>query len=152
MVGNIDIRVVRGPIVIAVAAALAIVIAASCGSDDDPPPFNSIAPGPHVLRADDTFTKESFIGAGWKEFQPFLDGKSYGATSAWYGFFNQKDIYLLFYETNEGATGNEPKVLETLNNFRSDTIPSFYDYLIVGNVVVVCELEIAVCQAMADEL
>ena len=152
MVGTITAGRARARIIFAVIAALAIAFAAACGSDDDPSPFNSIDPGSHVVRADDTFTKESFINAGWKESDPFLEGGYYGATTAWYGFFNQKDVYLLFYETNESATGNEPIVLDMLERFRSRTVPSYYDYLIVGNVVVVCELEIAVCQAMADEV
>lgn len=152
MVGTFTALRARARNILAIVATMAIAFAVGCGSDDGSSPF-SINPGPHVVRADDTFTKESFISAGWKEYEPFLEGENYGATTAWLGFFNQKDIYLLFYETNEGATDiGKPIVLERLEEFRSDTVPIYYDYLIVGNVVVVCELEIAVCTAMADEL
>ena len=67
MAGMISTRVVRGRNTFAAVAALALAISAACGSGDDSSSFGEIDPGPHVIRTDETFTKESFISAGWKE-------------------------------------------------------------------------------------
>ncbi|NQW16990.1 MAG: hypothetical protein HQ478_05825 [Chloroflexi bacterium] len=172
MVRTVTSSRVRAPIIAAAIAALVIVLSAGCGSDNAAAPddassgslFKSsltVQPGepdneiPVIVRAGDTFTKDSFLNAGWKTSKQLGADEVDGATSAWYGFHNQRDIWLWIYETNEGATNvGAPIARAAIKKIKSNPVYArgYKDYMIVGNVVVLCELEIAICEGMVSEL
>ena len=58
---------------------------------------------PSIFHADQTFTTDSFIAAGWKKSKKYDTATVPESTEIWYGFFNQKDIEIRFYESHESA-------------------------------------------------
>ena len=58
---------------------------------------------PSIFHADQTFTTDSFIAAGWKKSKEYDTATVPESTEIWYWFFNQKDIEIRFYESHESA-------------------------------------------------
>ena len=80
-----------------------------------------------------------------------------GVTEAWFGFYNQKDIEIRVYashqialdegvEPAELAVGKDAAAWQKKNPVRFDA------YAVVGNVVMLCELEVASCEALIAQL
>ncbi len=80
-------------------------------------------------------------------------------TEIWYGFFNQKDIEIRFYESHESALAHGvPLAEETLKKDAWARIglrasrTGYSAYAVVGNTVMLCELSVENCVALADVL
>ena len=86
----------RGGLKLIVPIGVAALLMMACGSDSAGPAVlsESVDEGPLIVRADDTFTVDSFVRAGWKNNKQLDESLLDGTTSAWYGFFNQLDIEL----------------------------------------------------------
>ncbi len=142
----------------------AAMLTVACGSDSagTDQPSSSADSRPLIVRASDTFTADSFINAGWKKNKQLDESLLDGTTSAWYGFFDQRDIELWLYETNEDAASIGAQTAQAaidrqggvIKEFASVAVHNFgyADYLVVGNVVMMCEREVAACEALVAEL
>lgn len=138
----------------------------SCGSDStaSDPTEPQTPEGPAVVRAGDIFTLDSIEASGWKKSKQLSAEELPGAVEVWYGFFEQKDIEVRFYASHDDvmtlgiepanwAIGRTPQSAEAGGKLGQGTARLGYDaYVIVGNTVMMCELNIATCDALISQL
>ena len=112
-----------------------------------------------IFHADQTFTTDSFIAAGWKKSKEYDTATVPESTEIWYGFFNQKDIEIRFYESHESALAHGvPHAQESLQKDGAriggvNTVRTGYSaYAVVGNAVMMCELELSSCETLINDL
>ena len=141
-----------------------IVISSACTDTDSPRILAEETPdsstSPLIFHHDQTFTTDSFIAAGWKKSKQYDTSTVPEATDIWYGFFDQKDIEIRFYETHESALENGVTVaLESLKKDPGariggvNTVRTGYSaYAVVGNTVMMCELELSSCETLINAL
>ena len=109
------------------------------------------------------YTFEDLIAAGWKKSDQLSTETLERATDVWYGFYKQKDIEIRFYKSHKEARefGIEPAV-ETINKSGgardgahavwTPNISMYGAYAVVGNLVMMCELELGSCESLVDAL
>ena len=107
-----------------------------------------------ILLSDRNFTPDSFVQAGWKKSKQYDTATVPESTEIWYGFFNQKDIEIRFYETHDAAielgipaatSSIEGAVKRSkggkLLDFSGGSFTGYADYLVAGNAVLLCEFD-----------
>ena len=116
-----------------------------------------------LLNPTGLFTVDDVVAAGWKKSKELSSETLPDATSVWYGFYKKRDVEVRIYESNETAinSGTEPAV-EATGMGKPDrtgegagfftTRMSYATYAIVGNLVLLCELDIEDCQGLLDNL
>ncbi len=144
---------------------VALVARAACGSESpsaapdeggDQPPTDESATS-IVVNIDETYSVDDFEAVGYKKITRFDPELLAGVTDAWFGFFNQRDIEIRVYpshqlaldqgvEPAELAVGKDAAAWQKKNPVRFDA------YAVVDNVVMLCELEIASCEALIAQL
>ena len=114
-----------------------------------------------ILLSDRNFTPDSFVQAGWKKSKQYDTATVPESTEIWYGFFNQKDIEIRFYETHDaaielgipaatssiegaGKRSNGGKLLD----FSGGSFTGYADYLVAGNAVLLCEFDRTRCDQL----
>ena len=139
-------------------------IASACTDTDSPRILAEETPdastSPSIFHRDQTFTTDSFVAAGWKKSKQYDTSTVPESTEIWYGFFDQKDIEIRFYETHESALANGvPVALEALKKDPGariggvNTVRTGYSaYAVVGNTVMMCELELSSCETLINAL
>jgi len=107
---------------------------------------------------DSVFTADDVAAAGWKKSKELSSETLPGATSVWYGFYQQRDVEVRVYESQgeaislgqdlaDTATGrNKPQSTTLLSRTRT----SYLSYAIVGNLILLCEIKIEDCQSLLD--
>jgi hypothetical protein len=103
------------------------------------------------------YTIDDFVTAGYKSVTQFELETLPGATDAWYGFYSQKDFELRFYESHDSALdqGVEPAefaIGKSPPPWQKQPPVRFDAFAVVGNVVILCELELESCEALIAEL
>ena len=114
-----------------------------------------------ILLSDRNFTPDSFVQAGWKKSKQYDTDTVPESTEIWYGFFNQKDIEIRFYETHEAAielgipaatSSIEGAVKRSkggkLLDFSGGSFTGYADYLVAGNAVLLCEFDRTRCDQL----
>ncbi len=163
-------------LLLAIFAAVFTLAVACGGSDsaDDAAPAaggaaadDDLAKVSITLMADQTFTFEDYVAAGWKKSKQFSTETVPDATDIWYGFFDRKDIEIRFYDSHEVAStsGLENAAAAIDQSFReggsigasnrgagSFAVTKYKAFAVVGNTVMLCELSVETCVALADAL
>ncbi len=153
-------------IILALIAGGAALFVIACGSDSvaSGPASGQAVEGPAIVRADDTFTLDSVVSAGWKKSKQLSAELLQGTDEVWYGFFQQKDIEIRFYASHEEAValgvdpaeeaiGKPAQSAEAGGKLDQSRARTGYDaFVIVGNLVMLCELEVATCEALISQL
>ncbi len=156
-------------VVILVLAALLALSALGCGGDDaaNAPGALSvedeIGTGSLIAHSDRVYTVDDFLEVGWKKSKHLETDTLENAIDAWYGFYNRKDIELRFYESHDTAIafGVEPAQETTQRGTGgrigaatvwTPNISLYGAYAVAGNVVMMCELELASCETLIDAL
>ena len=114
-----------------------------------------------ILLSDRNFTPDAFVKAGWKKSKQYDTATVPESTEIWYGFFNQKDIEIRFYETHEAAvelgipaatSSIEGAVKRSkggkLLDFSGGSFTGYADYLVAGNAVLLCEFDRTRCDQL----
>jgi len=141
-----------------------LAIASACtetNSTDDPVQGTvEASTSQSIFHAAQIFTTESFLTAGWKKSKEYDTTTVPESTEIWYGFFDQKDIELRFYESHESALKHG--VTRALESLKTDpgariggvnTVRTGYSaYAVVGNVVMLCELDLSSCETLINAL
>ncbi len=111
-----------------------------------------------MMLPDSVFTADDVAAAGWKKSKELSSETLPGATSVWYGFYQQRDVEVRVYESQykaislgqdlaDTATGrNKPQLTSMQNGTRT----SYMSYAIVGNLILLCEIKIEDCQSLLD--
>lgn len=113
--------------------------------------------------ADREITIDELERAGYKKSKQLAYESLPGACAAWYGFFNRRDIEVRFYETHAAALelGVAPAYEATQAPKRRgggdrgaghEGITGYNAYLVAGNLVMLCEVEVASCEALLAAL
>ena len=113
-----------------------------------------------IFHVDRIFTTDSFVAAGWKKSKEYDTATVPESTEIWYGFFNQKDIEIRFYQSHESALEHGvPLAQESLQMDAGariggvNTVRTGYSaYAVVGNVVMMCELDLSSCETLINAL
>ncbi len=116
--------------------------------------------GTSIFHADRTFTTDSFVAAGWKKSKEYDTATVPESTEIWYGFFEQKDIEIRFYQSHDSALEHGvPLAQESLQMDPGariggvNTVRTGYSaYAVVGNVVMMCELDLSSCETLIKAL
>ena len=138
----------------------------ACGSDSavSGPTLQDKPEAPAVVRAGDTFTVDSAVTAGWKKSKRLSAETLPGTDEVWYGFFEQKDIEIRFYASHEDAIafgidpaeqaiGRVAQSAEAGGKLDQSKSRTGYDaFVIVGNLVMLCELQVTTCEALITRL
>ena len=155
--------------------AIPTLLAAACGSEDESPAAIDTGTGGAtaetvvdeeafpILRPTGVYTVDDLVSAGWKKSKQYETETVPGATDIWLGFFNAKDIEVRFYESHEDAASQGITSAEEaterparkgggVKGAGTFAITKYPAYLVVGNVVMLCELEVATCQSLVDKL
>lgn len=120
---------------------------------------------PSISKIDQMFTTDSFIAAGWKKSKEYDTATVPGATDIWYGFFNQKDIEIRFYENHQaaldqGITSAKDSVEGAVKrskggkllDFSGGSFTGYADFMIVGNAILLCEFDLTQCETLVGQL
>jgi len=146
-------------------AALMIAVAMACGSEEAPAtpgkvPANVAEPGRSaVFAVDRTFTIADVQGAGWKKNKDFEVDSLPNARAAAFGFFNQRDVEVWLYDSHEdaalygaGPAGEAIARRPGQTDYLIPAVNRYHAYAIVGNLVLLCEVELAVCEQLIARL
>ncbi|HIF72888.1 MAG TPA: hypothetical protein EYQ61_10085 [Dehalococcoidia bacterium] len=136
---------------------------AGCGSSDDPQASEDAVLDEEGLRlttkADAFYAIEDLKAVGFKTNRQFGVETVPGTTDIWYGFFQQRDIEVRFYESHEAAVefGVEPAetIIARTAGQRDPLIPvvNLYPaYAVAGNTIMLCERQLSTCEALIDAL
>ncbi len=108
-----------------------------------------------ITRPDSSYVINDLVAAGFKRNKQVPVDEVPGAIDIWYGFFQQQDIEVRFYESHTDAVelGVEPAeiVIARTAGQRDYLIPvvNLYPaYAVVGNTVMLCERQLATCEAL----
>ena len=118
-----------------------------------------------ITRNTDTFTTDSFIKAGWKKSKQYDTETVPNATEIWYGFYNRKDIEIRFYDSHQEAIEFGIPAAEAsiegavkrskggkLLDFSGGSFSGYADYLIAGNAILLCEMDITACELLMENV
>ena len=111
-------------------------------------------------------TGDDAVAAGWKKSKQFSTETVPHATEVWYGFYNRKDIEVRIYSSHSDALDyGTPSAADAVKRGErgygeggdladiAGTMRARYaDYMIVGNLVMLCEDEVLVCRNLVDQL
>ena len=107
-------------------------------------------------RPNSTFSYDQFVEAGWKQYQVYEVDTLPEAEAARYGFFERRDIEIRRYPDNEsalraGTESAEEAIDRTVHDGSGFASRRIYGaYLIAGNVVMMCEIQVADCLALIE--
>ena len=140
---------------------LGILIACGCQNSTSEDDSSKEGGTSSILLSDRNFTPDAFVKAGWKKSKQYDTTTVPESTEIWYGFFNQKDIEIRFYETHEAAvelgipaatSSIEGAVKRSkggkLLDFSGGSFTGYADYLVVGNTVLLCEFDRTRCDQL----
>ena len=116
-----------------------------------------------ITQTDRHYSVEDFLAIGWKKSKQLEVETLPESVDAWYGFYMQKDIELRFYDSHEAAlTHGVPPAQETIKKDAGVRIGAatvwtvnialYGAYAVAGNVVMMCELELASCEALINAM
>ena len=147
---------------LALISLVLVVVAPACTDSDDNSVGDAVdAPtSSSIFHADKTFTTDSFMAAGWKKSKEYDTATVPESTEIWYGFFNQKDIEIRFYQSHESALEHGvPLAEESLQMDAGariggvNTVRTGYSaYAVAGNAVMLCELDVSSCETLITAL
>ena len=118
-----------------------------------------------ITRNTETFTTDSFIKAGWKKSKQYDTETVPNATEIWYGFYNRKDIEIRFYDNHQEAIEFGIPAAEAsiegavkrskggkLLDFSGGSFSGYADYLIAGNAILLCEMDLSACELLMENV
>ena len=143
-------------------AAISIPLIACGSSNGDGSASDSVAePELNAIQMtlpDSVFTADDVAAAGWKKSKELSSETLPGATSVWYGFYQQRDVEVRVYESQDKAISLGQDLADTatgrnkpqLTSMQNGTRTSYMSYAIVGNLILLCEIKIEDCQSLLD--
>ena len=139
----------------------------ACGSSNGEPLLNDDPEldAVQITLPDSVFTADDVAAVGWKKSKELSPETLPGATSVWYGFYQQRDVEVRVYESHDEAISLGQDLADTstgrrkpssmidsgaITNAQTNTRTSYLSYAIVGNLILLCEIKIEDCQPLLD--
>jgi hypothetical protein len=162
-----DMHKIKISFLFMVLAAISI-SAVACGSsigDESVSSVEETGDGVQITLPDGVFTADDVAAVGWKKSKELSSETLPGATSAWYGFYQQRDVEVRVYESQSEAISLGQELADTatgrrkpssmidsgaITNAQTNTRTSYLTYAIVGNLIMLCEIKIEDCQSLLD--
>ncbi|MBT5627024.1 MAG: hypothetical protein HOJ22_01935 [Chloroflexi bacterium] len=130
-------------------------VSAGVGAEEEGEPVQILQPGA-------VFTVDDVAAAGWKKSKELSPETLPGATSVWYGFYQQRDVEVRVYESQASAISDGQEIADVATGRRkpapfasggiSSTRTSYSAYGIVGNLILLCEIKIEDCQGLLESI
>ena len=156
-------------LLLVVLAVFSIAVGA-CGSSNGDESVSDSAVDPEIgavqmTLPDGVFTADDVAAAGWKKSKELSPETLPGATSVWYGFYQQRDVEVRVYESQGEAISLGQDLADTatgrrkpssmidsgaITNAQTNTRTSYLAYAVVGNLILLCEVKIEYCQSLLD--
>jgi hypothetical protein len=146
-------------------AFLAVAVVATCGGEAPAagPGGQGARPVANdrsvVVHPDSVFEIQDLIEAGWKKNREFGTESLPHARIAVFGFFNQRDVEVWVYDSHRHALDHGVGPAETAiarkpgqTDYLIPAVNRFHAYAVAGNLVLLCEIELADCMALIDRL
>jgi len=107
-----------------------------------------------ILQPDQVFTVDDVAAVGWKKSKELSSETLPGATSVWYGYYNQRDVEVRVYRSQASAICEGKEIADTATgrSGTSSTRTSYSAYGIVGNLILLCEIKIDECQELLESI
>ena len=152
-------------LVVLAAISISVVGCGSSSVDESVSSDEDTGDGVQITQPDGVFTVDDVAAVGWKKSKEFSVETLPGATSVWYGFYQQRDVEVRVYESQseaislgqelaDKATGRrKPSSMidsGAITNAQTSTRTSYLTYAIVGNLILLCEVKIEDCQSLID--
>ena len=106
-----------------------------------------------------SYTMDDLVAIGYKKSKQFETDTLPNALDVWYGFFNKKDIEVRVYDSHQDALefGIEPAEGSIAKDpgqtdYLIPVVNRYPAYVVYGNLVMLCERELATCEALTGEL
>jgi hypothetical protein len=150
---------------------LLLALAIACGSDGgsaDGASSDEVAEDlfdyRQITAIDTVFSVDDLVAVGYKKSRDIDTELLPNASEAWYGFFNQKDIEVWVYASHQEVLdfGLEPaEAIFEIKRAPSSGISvlpterfvnKYAAYAVYGNLLMLCETELAICEALIAEL
>ena len=112
-----------------------------------------------IIESSDIYSIDDLINVGWKRDREFDNAEYPETENIAYGFFQRKDIEAWVYrsaddakkygvEYGEQAVNKKPGQTDYL----IPRVNRYHAYVIIGNLMLLCETEILDCQKLIDKL
>jgi hypothetical protein len=151
------------------AALLVLVIACGSESATDSGVANSDETNDYgfeisiTTNPDSMFTIDDVKSTGWKSSKEFPADQLEGVTAVWFGFYQQKNLEVWIYDSHDDAiefgTGPAEEIVAATRGVSGGGAGPYMKqtthygaYGIVGNLLVLCESDVAVCEDLANAL
>jgi hypothetical protein len=147
--------------------AVAVACGGGAGSADDVSDVEEatgLFDAPLIANTGTIYTVDDLISVGYKKSRQIDTEALPSAQDAWYGFFNQKDIEVWVYESHQDALDFGVDPAEAISEVERapvvgiSVLPTerfrnkYATYVVFGNLVMLCETELATCEALIAEL
>ena len=150
---------------------LLLALAIACGSSDES--TAAVTDGEEgaeffedrlIANPDATYVADDLVSVGYKKSRQIETEALPNAQDAFFGFFNQKDIEVWVYETHQDALDFGVDPAEAIFAQRRaptvgiSVLPTerfvnqYGAYAVIGNLVMLCEDELATCEALIVEI
>jgi hypothetical protein len=110
-----------------------------------------------IIESSNIYSLEDVKNAGWKEFNKFNNSEYPETVEIAYGFFKRKDIEVWVYKSPEAAKklgipyGDEAVEKRAgQTDYMIPRVNRYHAYVIVGNLMLLCETETLDCQKLID--
>jgi hypothetical protein len=116
-----------------------------------------------TAKSDSIFTIDDVISTGWKSSKEFPPDELEGVSAVWFGFFQQKNLEVWIYDTHDDAkrlgVGRAEEIVAATRGVSFGGAGPYMKqtthygaYGVVGNLIILCESEVAVCEDLAAAL
>ena len=117
-----------------------------------------------IANPDATYSVDDLVSVGYKKSRQIDTESLPNAQDAVFGFFNQRDIEVWVYESHQDALDFGVEPAEAIfGTKRAPTVGisvlpterfvnKYGAYAVIGNLVMLCETELATCEALITEI
>ena len=148
---------------------LVVVTVVACGTDPDSDPGDEVASSGDtndfgfktsiITDPDGIYSIDDVTAAGWKLSEEIPADHVEGVSAVWFGYYQQRNLEVWIFASHDdaGRYGTRPAedlVAEArvVAGVANKPRIQFSAYGVVGNLVILCEFEIAVCENLASAL
>ena len=112
-----------------------------------------------IIESGKIYSIEDLIKIGWKKNKKLDNSSFQGTKGIWYGFFNRKDVEIWIYDSHSNAiTYGKPYAEKSISKKPTNKDPTnpteirYYAYAVVGNILMLCESQLAICEQLIEKL